>query len=842
MNKKVGAPLNNELYTAGVWDNCVLSHAGSLIGGLELSGIDPKGLSDGDFTSATLLLRNVLQSLNQDLVVTQYYWHYEGAEVQLRNRSNPRSQMLSQRRADYLNGRGGLSGARLYWLLECPSSENLNQLASTALFKAIFSSPFEKKAREQVRAMLTNYGAWVVERDELKRQSREVAASLESLDAKLQVLSAANEQLNNQQLWALCRALVNLNPGYLESALQEAMPGDHWDQVLPDGDISPVTVDGLDCLKMDGSVPVYVRIASISGYGDESVPEGAWGKGATPPMLQSGNYLIVTRFTPLSALGRGLMLSGKKNELHRSQMSAASLLSGGDVTSEIEKRLKESSHLQKMVAELEEATNTGDRYGHFHSHVVLFETDPGKLRAISRRMDNALTQSGLHPVWESAGLLGLFPQLLPGHPKRCFRSTEFNTTQAAACSLIFKSSEGVRTWGPNKEEALYILESDDGTPFHYTPFIGDKCLVLGVGPTRSGKTFMKNVMAGHFLKFGGLYHAIDVDAGTEPLARFFKDDGGIFRLDDIEQCRGFNPFVAAGGVDDGQFIYHLLSQLRLMLQMNDSAAMRELLPHEQEDLDRAIQSVLQLPPEMATVKTLSGVFEHATALKPKFNRWLKGGMYGRLFDNVTDGIGALDRRVAAYNLAGVKDTPALATLAMNEVFYRVTRLFENPAYRTMPKFLEMDEAQYVLSIPGAAERAVAKARTWFKHGGGMGFWTQNPEHYMDIPEWETLRSSATTFLFMPDQAMNAAKYQEAFKLSDGECDAIANLTPRKQAFIVQREVGISKTVNLNVAPEEYVIATSRPNEAAVVNQMLNQYPDIDEAVSHMVKAIFTEEV
>lgn len=92
---------------------------------------------------------------------------------------------------------------------------------------------------------------------------------------------------------------------------------------------------------------------------------------------------------------------------------------------------------------------------------------------------------------------------------------------------------------------------------------------------------------------------------------------------------------------------------------------------------------------------------------------------------------------------------------------------------------------------------------------------------------------------MADQAMNKAAYQRVFPdLTDGECDAIARLKPRQQFYIIQREVGISKVVNLFVAPEEYVLATSRPNEALIVRQMLKQYDDIDEATSEMVKRIF----
>lgn len=76
--------------------------------------------------------------------------------------------------------------------------------------------------------------------------------------------------------------------------------------------------------------------------------------------------------------------------------------------------------------------------------------------------------------------------------------------------------------GFEKEEAWYVFESDDGTPFFFTPNVGEKCLINGVGPTRSGKSFLKNVIASHFTKLGGMYSALDIDQGTLPLANFLK--------------------------------------------------------------------------------------------------------------------------------------------------------------------------------------------------------------------------------------------------------------------------------------------------------------------------------
>ena len=127
-----------------------------------------------------------------------------------------------------------------------------------------------------------------------------------------------------------------------------------------------------------------------------------------------------------------------------------------------------------------------------------------------------------------------------------------------------------------------------------------------------------------------------------------------------------------------------------------------------------------------------------------------------------------------------------------ELFFRAVRLFENPLHRERAKFLEVDECQYVLSQKGAAEFLIKKARTWFKHGGGMGFWTQSPKHYSALEEWSTLRSAATTFIFMSDKEMEEKEYKDAFPfLTSHECDIILNLIPRQQAFIKESDIDVA---------------------------------------------------
>ncbi len=840
-----GNPLNEELYAAGVWKGSLLTHTGSLVGGLEMSGIDPKGLGERDLQRASGLLRNLIQTQHPDTTVTQYYWHFEGAKVAFKPRVDPRSNMLSKQRERFLSEERNLSSSRLFWLLDVPSQANINKLFTPAAFKMLFSAPFERSARSALAAKLSHWGSWLIEQDELKRQKDLLDGALTELDAKLQVVSPVNQRLTIQQQWALSRALVNLRPDYLESALKETVPTDEWDLRLADGDVEPVTIDGMACLKLHGAVPVYACIASVTGYGKDYVPEGMFARGEQKAVLQNGNYLIMTKARPLSMIEKAFMLKGKENELHRSQMNFTAMMQGDDVSGQIESKIQASQILKKKVLELEEAANTPDRFYTYQTHVVLFNTNPSKLNQARLDMGTALTQADFSIVWESAGLMDLFPMIMPGYPKKSYRAAEFTSSQVGASSLVFKSSEGVRRWGHQQEEAVYVLESVDGTPFHYTPFIGEKCLVLGVGPTRSGKSYLMNTLAGHFLKFtdengrGALYHGVGVDPGSEPLAQFFQQDGGIFRIQNPETDRGFNSFHTATSKNDSAFIYHQLSQLRLMLKLNDSEELQKLEIHEQAELDRALLATLSLPAELCN---FGQFYNHLSkGLKTKFSRWVKGGLNGNLFDNQVDGIGELTKRLAVYNLSGVKDKPQLAQLVMNEIFYRVIRLFEDKANRSVPKLLEIDEAQYIFSIPGAIELIEAKCRTWFKHNGGMGFWTQSPEHYSNIEGWATLRASASAWWFLADQQMDRKKYKHAFDLTDGECDAIEQLIPRQQAFIIQREAGIAKTVNIITSKQEHVIATNRPHETLIVQEELSKHQNIDIAVAEMVKRIFPED-
>src|SRR2546428_13874582 len=120
--EKIGSVL--DLHTCyGVYNGFVLTKTGSLIGAIELSGRDPDGMAPIDHQGLMHIARVIYGKLPKNISVTQYYAHFEGARVSLAPREHPISNLMSQRRAQFLNGRE-LCNSRLIHYFEVQPPEN----------------------------------------------------------------------------------------------------------------------------------------------------------------------------------------------------------------------------------------------------------------------------------------------------------------------------------------------------------------------------------------------------------------------------------------------------------------------------------------------------------------------------------------------------------------------------------------------------------------------------------------------------------------------------------------------------------------------------------------------
>lgn len=822
-HEKTGAVL--DLHSCyGVYNDFVLTKNGALLGAIELSGRDPDGMAEIDHQGLTRVARVIYGKLPREIAITQYYVHFEGARIALARRTHPVSDLLSQRRVQFLNDRD-LCNSRLVHYFEIQPPDNSNKLDVAGLIKHLAMFPVSMASRLAVRHALSRQQALLYVGEQLERQSWILKDAITGLVAKWSGMMGVS-QLGVDEMWAHMRFLATLQPRRLETALLETPPQSNWDQFLASGDVRHMRVNRLDVLKIDDAEQTYVKIGAVSRLGSP-VREGFWGRGEDSPCRLRGNYVLMHRFSPMSEFKRSMLFRTKQTELERSALNTWDVLQGRE-RSLYEKQATMKPAIADKIAELGEAEALDEAWGSGHCFVAAFHHDPAALRETVLALDRSCSSAGLSMVWEGVDLPYAYQTMQPGGQHKSMRDIVMNGTQSAAAALVYQSALGqpvVEDLGG--EEAQYILESNDGRPFFFSNFIGGRAMLIGIGPIRSGKTFFKNTLATHFLKYGGVIRAIDIDPGTETLAQAFGTDGGIFRVT-ADGKHGLNPFVNYQGEGDIGFVVHITELLIEMMRANDDPLLQQLAHNEQEYLDGAIRKTLLLPPEMRTLDSL--VAHMPMQLAQKFTRWTRGsdprmaGRYAPLFGAEADSAGGLDKRIAVYNLQAVRDDENAMRPLLLELFYRITRAFEDPRRRGIPKELHVDECHHALRLKVFAEYLVAKVRTWGKWGAGVQLWTQSPEELLRSDSWAAVRSAASTFVFMADPKMDDDLYCKAFPfLQRGECEAIRSLIPKRQAFVVQQELGIAKVVNLAVEPEQYVINTSHPREAAIRTALIEEH-------------------
>lgn len=821
---------------SGRYKDFYLTKASSMLGAYELGGIDPTGLGDFEKSLATALLRSIIRNSPPNMTLTQYYVHLNNPEVTIKLRKDKRSNMASKRRELFLQNKRKLCSSKIYFLPELPFARDLTTFKNFEFLQNLVSAPLSKEARQYVKTRFSEREAFLVYQEDLKETFHSLQEEIENHISRLDLTSFGNRQLDASESWSLFKALHSFDFSYL--GLASSPSTSHLDSRIFESNVKPVTIKNVTYLKFSGIRPVYVRLASVKGFTDEYINEAMLASGLNAPVNTPGNYVIMNRYRGFDRALQDKYFKDVQDDVARSQVNVLDLVADNK-KSAMEQQILMNEKDKAILEEVNNAMSLADYHGRFESYVAVFSENPEEIEKTSKMLRSGLNQAGVDLVWESAGLEAALESFLPASQFESKRSMVVNSSKAAALSLYYKSSEGLPTWeqstskGPKVEESFYIFESNDGTPFHYTPYIGGKCMTIGIGPIRSGKTFTKNTLATHLMKFGGLYTAIDIDPGTEAVAKFFQDDGSVFRIDDDFE-NGFNPFYVARGPKDTAFRAHFTRQLQQMLKANSNDELRKFTRDEEEQVDQAILSTLKLPREM---RTFTSFLDHCNSdVRAKLSKFYGDGMYSRLYDNERDAIGSLKKRFSVYNLMGVKNDSVSLPLTMSEIIYRVIATFENPKLRDHFKMLDIDEVHAALKIPGMAEFLINGVRTWGKWFAGVSLWTQSPIELGKIEEWPALRSAASTFWFMADGEMDRGVYRDVFNLSEGYLDAIESLKPKQQAFIYQPEIRVAKVVNLFAEPEQRVINTSVHGEAMTLQSNIDKYQDnIDRAIQQTIK-------
>lgn len=811
-----GEPINSYHGAFRPYNGFVLSYTGALVGAIEIDGIDPDGMSQKDMEAFSIVIRNLMNILPQSIVLQQYYVHYRDLQVSFIQRKNPVCNSLNLFRAAHLN-KLHLSGARcVLFVVIYPEQQGQSSLSMFIhhLLRCLQSAA----SREYVMRFIM-YGPT---RSASRNTLEKLVIALETMIHDIINYCSGLfhlRQLNLDETYRVMKFLTTMEVNYLHSDLK--CP--HIiDTDLSDGQLAPVTIRGMDLLRLHNMYKTYTRVMSVKQFNFDRFTPGLFAKG---PIKTSGNYVLTTRYKGMNEASKTLFFFNRKKELERETITFAEFIKGLDSGTDKDREMQVfRPSLIRKFQELDEAASLQDHLGLVATHALVFDTDVEKLEKTAERLQSVLQQNQFSILWESVAQIDVFFDLQPcaDHRGRFFRDIPLNTSQFSTLSLFYKSAQGAKVIEDlGNEEAQYVFQSSDDSPYYFSPFTGGRGFLIGIGPVRSGKSFLRTCTGIHWLKYGGFYRAIDIDSGSEPIAHAFGADAGIVRFDGMNDL-GFNFFSQADGPEDLYFISHLNQQLMAIISTNDSEELRHLSGSDQLALDRAVKQVLRLPLRLQTLSTL---VKHCPGpVQRKLLRFVGTGPYSRLFDAQQDSIGTIDKKVAIYNLAGINDDHTAKPLVMAEIAYRILRFYENPEFRLYPKWLDVDECHHILANPRLTKSLLLdRVRTWGKLQAGIGMWTQSGSELGNIENWEALRSAASTFIFTADPELNKDAYQSIFNLKEGEMETIKGLIPKKEFYLIQRDLNVSKKCILSVEPEQYVLSTSKPAEQSIYFDNVERY-------------------
>ena len=817
--KKI-APINSLFNVDGWVGDYFFTRDRRLIAVIELDGYDADSLGPDEHYKFARLADSIYSNLDLRITVTQYYINYTGAQVALKRRDNAFNDTLSQSRVTFLNQQNLTSG-RLYQFIEIELNNDLNVGTTGALFRNLVGALTDPEARLRLKQKLKYRDAVLLSRSDLKSKQEALQDAVEAVLAGWSMLMEGR---------VLTRASVNGVLSYFatfdSSALNEkkSIPMRDGGTYLAEGDISPVMLGNQAALKCDKAVPCYLRVCSVISLGKQPLP-GFWFLGNSAVGNRVGNFIIMYRFTRMSKLEESMFFSSSEQDLARRNLNLVALATGKDMDYQ-EKRARMSEDVRQKLKELDQAKAETVSWSNTQCMILVHAETADKLRDEAKGVTASLVHSEVKHVWESVGLSDAYAAFLPSGRNAGVRTLKTNSRQNAVASLFYKPDEGPRQVEDLKDEAQFIFQTPSGRPFYYSPYVGGRGLTIGIGPTRSGKTYLKNTVASHFLKYGGELVDIDIDPGSEIIAKALGEKGGIVSIGS-QAGGGFNLFSTYRGGNDPRFVAHLTQQLMRMLKANDEPSMQVLAPGEQSLLDQGIDSTLRLPPEF---HTLSHLMSHLPPeLQAKFQRWVRAdrqrgeGKYSAFSDAIEDQIEKEGVVHKVYNLQSIKEDPHQLAIAYPEIFFRIIRHFESPEFRHIAKGLQIDECHHPLKDPSFVDQIVGGVRTWNKYKVMLALWTQSPEELKKLEYWDAVRSAASTFIFMADPGLSESLYRETFKITPGEIEAIRSLRPRQEAYIIQRDINVSKKIILNNDALMNATATSHPDEVIIRDQLVEEH-------------------
>ena len=452
------------------------------------------------------------------------------------------------------------------------------------------------------------------------------------------------------------------------------------------------------------------------------------------------------------------------------------------------------------VRQLGEALTEIEVNGHFFGtcslSIVLHGLDR---RAVQQQAAETIKVMAVHDgavFEETYNLLNAWLSIVPGNGAHNLRRLALLETNAADLSFLFTLDQGESVSPHLGRECLAILETPHRTPYAYNLHVQDVGHTLILGATGSGKSFLLNFLITHAQKYEPFTVVLDLGHSYRKLATLL---GGRYleiglRYRDIT----INPFALE---PTPEHLHFLNAFVRVLLEGDDGYRLSEL---EDREVYEAIENLYVLDRTQRRLFTVANLLPKA--LGGRLHKWIEGGRYAALFDNLEDTL-TLDR-LQVFDFEAMRAYPALLEPLLFYVLHRVTERIQDAAEVGALKLCVMDEAWRFIQHPMLRSYVEEALKTWRKQKAAMILATQTIDDFASVDLLRTVVESCPTKLLLGSPSFDRRRYAELFQLNEMELELLAGLIPRQQMLL--KRPGLAKVLTLTVDPKSYWIYTNTP--------------------------------
>lgn len=410
---------------------------------------------------------------------------------------------------------------------------------------------------------------------------------------------------------------------------------------------------------------------------------------------------------------------------------------------------------------------------------------------------------------ETYNLLNAWLSIVPGNSAHNLRRLALLETNLADLSFLFTIDAGARVSPHLRREALAIFETPHHVPYAFNLHVQDVGHTLVLGATGSGKSFLVNFLTTHAQKYEPLTVILDLGHSYRKLATLLR--GRYLEVGLRHPEVTINPFALTPTPENLHFLHALV---HVLLEGDDGYRLGDL---EDREVYEAIENVYVLDPSQRRLFTVANLLPRALA--GRLHKWIDGGRYASLFDNLQDTLTV--ERLQVFDFEEMRAYPALLEPLLFYVLHRVTARVQDPAEAATLKLCVMDEAWRFIQHPTLRAYVQEGLKTWRKRNAAMILSTQAIDDFASADLLRTVVESCPTKLLLANPALDPRQYADLFQLNEMELELLAGLMPKQQMLLKRPDV--TKVLTLTVDPKSYWIYTNTPVDNERVAAMFRDH-------------------